>query len=184
MTLSLARLGLMGGVESGKLQHIETKTASNTSAFDFTSLGSHKAHLLTLDDFQCSTTTTRYIYMRVSTDGGSSFETGSNYSRSWQRVQTNGSNVNEIRSLTETSMTNFGSIDSNDSVLSSKIYIYNITSATARTAVTFQSWNPVGSYMYYGMFMVNLTEAHNAFRIFPSGDAFATGRAKLYGISS
>ena len=32
--------------------------------------------------------------------------------------------------------------------------------------------------------MVNLTEAHNAFRIFPSGDAFATGRAKLYGISS
>ena len=48
MTLSLARLGLMGGVESGKLQHIETKTASNTSAFDFTSHGTHKAHLLTL----------------------------------------------------------------------------------------------------------------------------------------
>ena len=65
-----------------------------------------------------------------------------------------------------------------------KIYIYNITSATARTAVTFQSWNPVGSYMYYGMFMVNVTEAHNAFRIFPNSGSFATGRAKLYGISS
>ena len=184
MTLSLARLGLMGGVESGKLVHIETKTASSSSALDFTSLGTHKAHLLTLDDFQCSTTSTRYVFMRVSNDGGSSFESGSNYSRSWQRVQTSGSNVNQVYSLTETSMTNFGSIDSNDSVLSSKIYIYNITSATARTAVTFQSWNPVGSYMYFGMFMYNVTEAHNAFRLFPNSDAFATGRAKLYGISS
>ena len=184
MTLSLARLGLMGGVESGKLLHIETKTASNTSAFDFTSLGTHKAHLLTLDDFQCDTNTTRYVFMRISTDGGSNFKSDSIYSRSWQRVQTNGSNVNQIASLAESAMTNFGSIDNDESTLSSKIYIYNITSATARTAVTFQSWNPVGSYMYYGMFMVNVTEAHNAFRIFPNSGSFATGRAKLYGISS
>ena len=74
----------------------------------------------------------------------------------------------------ESAMTNFGSIDNDESTLSSKIYIYNITSATARTAVTFQSWNPVGSYMYYGMFMVNVTEAHNAFRIFPNSGSFAT----------
>ena len=100
------------------------------------------------------------------------------------KITNNGSNVNEIDSLAESAMTNFGSIDNDESTLSSKIYIYNITSATARTAVTFQSWNPVGSYMYYGMFMVNVTEAHNAFRIFPNSGSFATGRAKLYGISS
>ena len=174
----LEKLGHLGG----SLEHIETITASSSSALDFTNLGNFKVHVLTLDDFQCTTNTTRYAYARVSTDGGSSFETGSSYARCWQRVQTTGSNVNEIASLTETSMTNFFSVDSDDTTASSIIYFYNLLSSTARSSVTFQSWNPVGQYIYFGMFMYNVTEAHNAFRIFPSGDAFATGRAKLYGV--
>jgi hypothetical protein len=165
----------------GSLEHIETITASSSAALDFLNLGNFKVHVLTLDDFQCTTNTTRYAYGRVSTDGGSSFVTSTSYSRCWQRVQTNGSNVNQIKSTTETSMTNFFSVDSDDTTASSVIYFYNLLSSTARTSVTFQSWNPVGQYIYFGMFMVNITEAHNAFRIFPSGDAFATGRAKLYG---
>ena len=172
------------GSWGGSLEHIETITASSSSALDFTNLGNFKVHVLTLDDFQCTTNTTRYAYARVSTDGGSSFETGSSYARCWQRVQTTGSNVNQIASLTETSMTNFFSVDSDDTTSSSIIYFYNLLSSTARSSVTFQSWNAVGQYIYFGMFMYNVTEAHNAFRIFPSGDAFATGRAKLYGLKT
>ena len=111
------------GFLGGSLEHLETLTASSSSALDFTNLGNFKVHKLTLDDFQCTTSSTRYAFLRVSNDGGSSFESSSNYSRSWQRVQTSGSNVNQIASLSESTMTNFFSIDNNHTVSSSIIYI-------------------------------------------------------------
>ena len=50
MTLSLARLGLMGGVESSPIELIETINISNASTAEFSSIGNYEIYRLELWD--------------------------------------------------------------------------------------------------------------------------------------
>ena len=55
MPLGAARFGLLGGVaDLGKLELIETQTASNDSALDFTSIqeSTYNVHFMTVSNFQ------------------------------------------------------------------------------------------------------------------------------------
>ncbi len=165
----------------GSLELIESQTASSSSALDFTNLGNYDVHYMTLDNFQCTTSTTRYVSARVSNDGGSSYESGSNYQRAWFRINTSGTNA-EINGTSETSMTNFFSIDSDNRTSQSYIYFYNLQNSSKYSFATFQSWNSVGDYTYFGGMVYTVAETINALRIFPDGDALATGNAKLYGL--
>jgi len=165
----------------GSLELIESQTASSSSALDFTNLGNYDVHYMTLDNFQCTTSTTRYVSARVSNDGGSSYESGSNYQRAWFRINTSGTNA-EINGTSETSMTNFFSIDSDNRTSQSYIYFYNLQNSSKYSFATFQSWNSVGDYTYFGGMVYTVAETINALRIFPDGDALATGNAKLYGV--
>ena len=165
----------------GSLELIESQTASSSSALDFTNLGNYDVHYMTLDNFQCTTSTTRYVSARVSNDGGSSYESGSDYHRAWFRINTSGTNA-EINGTSETSMTNFFSIDSDNRTSQSYIYFYNLQNSSKYSFATFQSWNSVGDYTYFGGMVYTVAETINALRIFPDGDALATGNAKLYGL--
>ena len=165
----------------GSLELIESQTASSSSALDFTNLGNYDVHYMTLDNFQCTTSTTRYVSARVSNDGGSSYESGSDYQRAWFRINTSGTNA-EINGTSETSMTNFFSIDSDDRTSQSYIYFYNLQNSSKYSFATFQSWNSVGDYTYFGGMVYTVAETINALRLFPDGDALATGNAKLYGV--
>ena len=165
----------------GSLELIQEQTASSSSALDFTNLGNYDVHYMTLDNFQCTTSTTRYVSARVSNDGGSSYESGSNYQRAWFRINTSGTNA-EIRSTSETSMSNFFSIDSDNRTSQAYIYFYNLQNSSKYSFATFQSFNSVGDYTYFGGMVYAVAETINALRIFPDGDALATGNAKLYGV--
>ena len=169
------------GSWGGSLELIEEQTASSSSALDFTNLGNYDVHYMTLDNFQCTTSTTRYVSARVSNDGGSSYESGSNYQRAWFRINTSGTNA-EIRSTSETSMSNFFSIDSDNRTSQAYIYFYNLQNSSKYSFATFQSFNSVGDYSYFGGMVYAVAETINALRIFPDGDGLATGNAKLYGV--
>ena len=175
--LNLSSVGEYGG----SLQHIETKTASSSSALDFTTLGNYDVHFMTLDNFQCTTSTTRYCQVRVSNDNGSSFESGSNYQRAWRRVDTSGS-VASINGTSETSMSNFFSIDSDSRTSQAYIYFYNLFDSSKFSIASFHSWNSVGDFTYFGGMIYTVAEKINALRLFPDSDAFLTGTAKLYGV--
>ena len=165
----------------GSLELIQSQTASSASAINFTDLGNYEVHCLTLDNFQCTTTTTRYISCRLSNDGGSSYESTNKYDRAWFRIDTGGSS-SEIRNTEQTEMSNFFSIDSNNRTSQSVIYFYNLLDSAKYSFVTFHSFNSVGDHTYFGGFSYEVAETINAFSLFPDGDAIATGNAKLYGL--
>ena len=169
------------GQAGGSFELIQEQTASSSSALNFTNLGNYDVHFMTLDNFQCTTSTTRYIACRLSNDGGSSYESTSNYDRAWYRINTSGT-VAEIRNTGQTEMSNFFSIDSDNRTSQSVIYFYNLLDSSKLSFVTFQSFNSVGDYTYFGGFIYKVAETINAFSLFPDGDAIATGNAKLYGL--
>lgn len=169
------------GEWGGSLELIQEQTASSSSALNFTNLGNYDVHFMTLDNFQCTTSTTRYIACRLSNDGGSSYESTSKYDRAWYRVSTSGV-TSEIRNTEQTEMSNFFSIDSDNRTSQSVIYFYNLLDSSKFSFVTFQSFNSVGDYTYFGGFSYEVAETINALSLFPDGDAIATGNAKLYGL--
>ena len=164
----------------GSLELIEEQTASSSSALDFTNLGNYDVHFMTLNNFQCTTSTTRYVAARVSNDGGSSYES-SNYERAWFRISTGGLTA-EISDTGQSEMSNFFSIDSDNKTSQSYIYFFNLLNSSKFSSATFHSFNSVGDYTYFGGFNYAVAETNNALRIFPDGDALATGNAKLYGV--
>ena len=174
--LQLTKEGSWGG----SLELIEEQTASSSSALDFTNLGNYDVHYMTLDNFQCTTSTTRYVAARVSNDGGSSYES-SNYERAWFRINTSGTTA-EISDTGQSEMSNFFSIDSDNRTSQSYIYFFNLLNSSKFSSATFHSFNSVGDYIYFGGFNYAVAETNNALRIFPDGDALATGNAKLYGV--
>lgn len=83
----------------GQLELIETQTASNSSAVDFTTLGEYDIHLLTWSDLQCLNDG-QALALRISDNGGTSFQS-SNYHFAYEYVR--GSSTDLI--YTSTSVT-------------------------------------------------------------------------------
>ena len=98
-----------GAVDLGKLELIETKTLS-TAAAEFTSLdvSTYNVHLFVYSDLITPASTQTEFTLRVSDDGGSSYET-SNYYFANQRVYANGTSA-ERKSTSQASIRLFGDI--------------------------------------------------------------------------
>ena len=169
------------GEWGGSLELIESQTASTSSALNFTNLGNYDVHFMTLDNFQNTTSTTRQVNARFSNDGGSSYESTSNYDRVYVFVSTGGSS-GDIRNTGQTEMSRFFEIDTDSRTSQSVIYFYNLLDSSKFSFVTFQSWNSEGDYTEFGGFSYEVAETVNAISIYASADAFATGNAKLYGL--
>ena len=165
----------------GSMELIESQTASTSSALNFTNLGNYDVHFMTLDNFQNTTSTTRQVNARFSNDGGSSYESTSNYDRVYVFVSTGGSS-GDIRNTGQTEMSRFFEIDTDSRTSQSVIYFYNLLDSSKFSFVTFQSWNSEGDYTEFGGFSYEVAETINAISIYASADAFATGNAKLYGL--
>ena len=172
------------GEASGSLEHIQTITASSSATLSFTNLANYNydTHYMTLDNFQCTTSTTRYMLCKLSNDNGSSYVgSGNHYDRAFRRVDTSG-NKAAIFNTSQNDMSNFFSIDSDNRTSHGYVYFHNLLDSTRYSSVTFQSMNSVGDYVYFGGFTYKVAEVNNAFQLFLGGDAFATGTAKLYGL--
>ena len=169
------------GKLGGSLELIEEQTASTSATLDFTNLGNYDVHFMTFNNFQADTTSSAGAYGRLSNNGGSSYISTSNYQRAFFRISTAGATT-EIRSTTETEFDSFFSIDSDYPSSQGYAYFYNLLNSSKYSFVTFQSWNSVTPWTYFGGFVLPVAETHNALRIFPSVNNFLTGTAKLYGV--
>jgi len=184
MPLGAARFGLLGGgvLDLGKLELIETQTASTSSSLDFTDLGSYNVHFMTFNNFQADTSTAAEGNIRLSNNGGSSFISTSNYQSAWFRINTGGV-TGEIRSTNATSFDSFFVIDNDFKASGGYAYFYNLLDSSKYSFVTFHSWNSRFDYANFGGFVLPVAETHNALRLFPSVNNFLTGTASLYGIA-
>jgi len=124
MPLGAARFGLLGGVaDLGKLELLQTQTISSATA-NFTSLdvSTYNVHLFTMSDLVVTTQTE--LGLRVSDDGGSSYET-SNYQFANQRGFASGSFA-ERKSTSQGSIRLGGDVTTDtNSVFNGYFYMYN-----------------------------------------------------------
>ena len=181
MPLGAARFGLLGGVaDLGKLELIETKTASGNSVLDFTSIGSYNVHFLTYNGLETGTNTI-YTELRLSNDNGTTFET-SNYQRAVQYGGTNGSfGENRTTTADRFSVLSFSNANT---PMTGYCYLYNLTDSTKYSFLTHHS--SIGTiYMYFGSQLYAVAETINAIRVMNSGTSenFTSGTVSLYGIA-
>jgi hypothetical protein len=164
----------------GQLELIETQTA-NSSAVDFDSLGSYNVHFLTYTNLTTGTNSD-YTQIRLSNDGGTSFEGGTAYQRGVQYGGTNAgfgatqsTGTDRFRSL---AFANAGT------PMNGYVYFYNLGDSTKYSFITHQS--AIGTtYMYYGGQIYTVSETNNAIRVLNnSGGSFTDGSISLYGIKA
>lgn len=168
-----------GGSSAGGLTLLETETASGKSAVDFDSLGSYNVHFLTYTNLKTGTNSD-YTQMRLSNDGGSSFEAGTAYERG---VQYGGHN-NAFGPSISTGTDRFRSLSfaNAGTPMSGYVYLYNLGESSKFSMITHHS--TIGSiYMYFGGQVYNVAETINAIRILNNSNGnFTAGSVSLYGV--
>ena len=188
MPIGQAKFGLLGGVvDPGKLELIETQTASGTAPnLDFTSLGSYNVHFLTLSNvfFSGTNVLTR---LRLSNNGGTSFIT-SGYQYAYQQGNDAGS-FSENKSTSD-SYINLIPNTGNEAteVTNAYVYFYNLGDSSKYSFLTYHTsgMNSAGAnyQMSFGSAVKPTAETHNAFQII---DGLLTrninATASLYGIA-
>jgi len=186
MPLGAARFGLLGGVaDLGKLELIETQTASADSSLDFTSLGSYNVHFLTYSFTFASSDVT--LQTRLSNDGGSSF-IGSGYQYAQQRGDGEGGfEENKSTSAASLQLANKANIYTAGHSFTGYIYYYNLLDSSKYSFETnhssFSDREAANTVAFnFGSGVLPTAETHNAVRLLPN-TLTITGQASLYGIA-
>jgi len=167
------------GSWGGSLELIQSQSVSGATTCNFTSIQQERydVHLLQLDDMESGSQ--MYSEIRLSNDGGSSYET-SNYQRAVQYGGTNGSfGENKSTSADRFSILNISSANEPHSLY---VYLYNLGNSSKYSFITHQA-PPSVVYMYFGGGVYTVAETINAIQILNSaGASFTGGTAKLFGI--
>jgi hypothetical protein len=183
--LGAARALITGGVEDlGKLELLQTQTISSETA-NFTSLdvSTYNVHLFTMSDLVVTTQTE--FGLRVSDDGGSSYET-SNYQFANQRGLANGVFA-ERKSTSQASVRLGGDAKAEtNSTFNGYVYMYNagdsgkytfFTSHTTFTSGTLYA-TEFGSGVYAVASTINAIQIGQGIL-----SAFSSGKISAYGIA-
>jgi hypothetical protein len=182
MPLGAARFGLLGGVaDLGKLELIQTQTASADSSLDFTSIdeSTYNVHFMTitLTDISASA----YLGARFYESGV--LETASVYQEAYFTLNSGGS-ASEVRS---TARDRIIITQSNQSGTAPNLYIYfyNLGDSAKYSFVTSHSNGekfPDSSYnTYFGSGVLPQASTVDGIRILPQSGNM-TGNISLYGI--
>ena len=185
MPVGQAKVGLLGGVDLGKLELIETQTVtSSTATVDFTSLGNYNVHFLTVTDAK-ATGDARVLYLRFSNDGGSSF-ISSNYQYANQEGDSSGT-FTEGRSSTASFIRlqegNGGS--ASNEVANGYVYLYNLLDSAKYSFTTYhftQLDRDVNYSFNFSSGVLASAGTHNAFRLYFNLDNISKAKFSLYGI--
>ncbi len=185
MPLGAGRFGLLGGVaDLGKLELLQTQTISSATA-NFTSLdvSTYNVHLFTLSDLVVTTQTE--FGLRVSDDGGSSYEI-SNYQFANQRGFASGI-FDERKSDAQGSIRLGGDVTTDtNSVFNGYVYMYKAGDSSKYTFFTihntFMSGTTYG--FEFGSGVYAFASTINAIQ-FGEGilGAFSSGTISAYGIA-
>lgn len=168
----------------GQLELIETKdlTGTTPTTIDFTDLKEdiYNVHFLTYNNLQI-TGGADTIRARVSNDGGSTFESTSNYDSAIQTMTVAGS-------FGESTRTNFQSFDrigqnAVNQAYNGYIYIYNAGDSSKYTFLTHHNTNQNDGFRF-GSQVYKVAETVNAFRLFLTTHQFRDvgSVVSLYGI--
>ena len=186
MPIGQAKFGLLGGVaDPGKLELIETQTASADSSIDFTSLGSYNVHFLTYTLTGSSADVG--LFSRFSNDGGSSFRDSGYYYAQQRGDGEGGFSEYKSTSMWAMQICNLANVATSGHSFSGYIYYYNLASSTKYSYQTNHSSysdreaaNTVA--FNFGSGTSQVAETNDAFNIFPNTGNI-TGTASLYGLA-
>lgn len=196
-TLGLKWAAGGGGGGGGGLVLLETETASSSSALNFASRNASGQSGATFqsdyDEYQIEivglvTSTTATIGVQMSTDGGSSYDTGSNYG--WQHGYLDGTSAGNQSTSPDTQMLLF--FVSNAATANLGWMASLKLAMPLSTALYKQMWGDVistggvntGVHSNYAWAAIwrSLSVA-NAFRLIPSAGNFASGSVRVYGLA-
>lgn len=185
MTLSLARLGLMGGSgETAGLEHIQTITGTSyqTGAIHFTDAKSstYRKHLLLFNGGSSN----GYNYLSLRFGNSNTYEAGDAYRYAAFDQQSN--NSSSEKRDTHTALRIGAYVYQGENVA---CYIYALGDSTKRTFVTFTfagvRGNQAGSRTQFGSGMLASTGAYNQIQILNddySNRGYHVYQTSLYGI--
>jgi hypothetical protein len=166
---------------AGALVLVEQHTASASASLNFTTCitSTYDTYLVTLVDLAVGTDADN-IYVRMSTNGGASYDSGANYSI--QHLTLNTSSVpSNASSLSQISIA--GSVSS-ASAVSGEFFLYGPLSASLAKVIEGKT-----SYITSGRIGHTFTGAYevataaNAFQLIASTGTLASGTARCYGVA-
>ena len=161
----------------GSLEHIQTQTISSGSTMAFTSIKEslYDTHILQATNCESSSANTS-ISVRLSNDGGSSYEAGTSYHIALQYGTTSGS-FGQVRS-TGTSYMQFLS-DTANANRGGYMYLFNLGDSTMYSNSSYvQMETPT---MSYGGSTYVTADTINAIQVLTTNTNAWTGTVSLYG---
>ena len=176
--LALQNVGELGG----SLNLIDTYTASSSSTLNLTAIKESKynVHLLQILNLTHGESSQKYMEMRFSNDGGSSFE-DSNYNRA---VDYAGSSygVNGTNTATEMLL----AIGAQNESMNAYMYLYNLGDSAKYSFTTHQSTvgfaDSTNYWSYLGGHTYRVAETINAIQIRIDNGGNFSATAKLFGL--
>jgi hypothetical protein len=172
------------GSGSGSLILVESHTASSSASLNFTSCISS-----TYDDYQIElinvlpATNTTAPWLRMSTNGGSSYDSGTNYA-SWYRYT--GTSAGDSGGAAQTEVILFGNIANAGAGISGTVKLYNPNQSSVQKPVQFDLVNAQTSNTFRAMGGGQYTvtgSSVNAFQFLFSSGNIASGTIRCYGIA-
>tara|TARA_R110002050_G_scaffold29292_2_gene75539 strand:+ start:349 stop:951 length:603 start_codon:yes stop_codon:yes gene_type:complete len=168
------------GSWGGSLDLIQSQTVSGDTICNFNNIkgNQYDVHLMQFTGIESGSN--MYAELRLSNDGGSSFESASNYERAIQYGGTNGSfGGNDSTSADRFSILAYADAGSS---ISFYVYLYNLNNSSKYSFITHQA-PPSNTYMYFGGGLYKVAETINAIQLLNSaGASFTAGKVELFGI--
>jgi hypothetical protein len=184
MTLSLARLGLMGGIEKGSLKFISELTMDGTaSSYDITSIqeDTYDVHFLTAQNVYIDAAGDR---LKVRFFESGTKETSSVYDYATQQNSPAGHNQTTSESATDLPfIKNTGT--SYNSISNGQMYVYNAGDSSLHTFNSYHStaWDASGNYYsWFGSGHLHQNSTVDGFNFFSSANI--SGTVRLYGVEA
>lgn len=163
---------------------LEQHTASGSASLDFTSwyTSDFNDYLIELLNVIPATNGTDML-VRLSTDGGTTWDSGSNYYYAWQYVDNVG-DTGVIRGSPSTAITLFTVIANTLEGLSGTIHLFGPGSGVRKSLTIDMSASQVAAvYRGTGIGLWSNTAAYNGVRFLFSSGNIASGTARVYGVA-
>ncbi len=173
--LALKNVGELGG----SMEFIAEEDCSGNTTLTFDDIKGAKYDVHFMQFIGVESDSTMYTEIRVSNDGGSSWE-DSNYERSVQYGSTSGSyGINASTTADRFSILGY---TSEGSAISHYVYLYNLNDSSKLTYITHYA-PPTNTWMYLGGGVYTVAEKIDALQVLNSAAASMTkGKVRLYGV--
>lgn len=176
-----------GSGGTGGLVLLEQHTASSSASLNFTTCITSTYDLYQIEIVNVVPATNGVsLFLRFSTDGGSTYDSGSNYEYARYFRATNGSGSGNSSSATATGLAMWDTDLQNTTTLGlvATVKLYNPLSATFHKAATWDSYGPGAANFFavWWMGRYRSATAVNAFQIIASSGNISSGTVRCYGI--